>query len=117
MYEKNYQVLPHVLGDGWSLEVRLKKSDLSNSEYTINDVHPANKGFFLYIGTRAENKWREKYYKTGGNYNELFIRYQNDYYLKFNINKTKTRKNQYIFPKQNLLGSFTKKIKIYFYRK
>lgn len=61
-YGKQYQVLPYVLENGWSMEVKLKKSDLENKKYTINDSHPNNKGIFLYIGTRAENKWWEHYF-------------------------------------------------------
>lgn len=61
VYGKDYQVLPYMLEDGWSMEVRLKKSDLQNENLTINDAHPENKGLFLYIGTRAENKWWELY--------------------------------------------------------
>lgn len=61
IYGKEYQVLPYVLEKGWSFEVRLKKSDLHNDKLTINETHPENKGIFLYIGTRAENKWWEKY--------------------------------------------------------
>lgn len=61
LYGKQYQVLPYAIENGWSLEVKLKKSNLENQKYTINDAHPQNKGIFLYIGTRAENKWWEKY--------------------------------------------------------
>lgn len=61
IYGKNYQTLPYVIENGWNLEVRLKKSDLHNDKLTINDNHQNNKGIFLYIGTRAENKWWEKY--------------------------------------------------------
>lgn len=61
IYNKNYQVLPYVIENGWGFEVKLKKSDLHNDNVTINDTHPNNKGIFLYIGTRAENKWWEKY--------------------------------------------------------
>lgn len=61
VYEKRYQVLPYVLENGWSMEVKLKKSDLENENSTLNDTHPENKGMFLYIGTRAENKWWQRY--------------------------------------------------------
>lgn len=61
IYNKNYQVLPYVIENGWGFEVKLKKSELHNDNVTINDTHPNNKGIFLYIGTRAENKWWEKY--------------------------------------------------------
>ena len=61
---QNYQVLPYKIENGWCMEVKLKKSDLENVHTTINDAHPNNKGMFLYIGTRAENKWWEKYTVT-----------------------------------------------------
>lgn len=61
IYGQNYQVLPYQLENGWCMEVKLKKSDLKNEKTTINDVHPNNKGIFLYIGTRSENKWWDKY--------------------------------------------------------
>ena len=61
IYGKDYQVLPYVIENGWNFEIRLKKNDLHNDKVTINDTHPSNKGIFLYIGTRAENKWWEKY--------------------------------------------------------
>lgn len=60
-YGKKYQVLPHALDNGWSMEIKLKKSDLVNDKITLNDVYTENKGIFLYIGTRAENKWWERY--------------------------------------------------------
>lgn len=49
---------------------------------------------------------------TGGNYNELYIRYQNDYYLNFNINKIKNRKNEYFFPKKTKNSLSTNKLKV-----
>lgn len=61
LQDKDYQVLPYVLENGWSIDVNLKKSDLKNDKFTINDNHPDNKGIFFYIGTRAENKWWKKY--------------------------------------------------------
>lgn len=59
--DKNYQVLPYVIENGWNIEIRLKKCDLHNDKLTINETHPNNKGIFFYVGTRAENKWWEKY--------------------------------------------------------
>lgn len=55
--EHGYKVLPTELGDGWKIEVGLKPSDFGNTGDTINALHPDNKGMFLYIGTRMENKW------------------------------------------------------------
>lgn len=54
-----YKILPDTIDDGWHFEVTLKKTDLDRvpSSYTLNDRYPDNKGMFLYIGTRAENKW------------------------------------------------------------
>lgn len=61
IYDKKYQTLPHKLGSGWTMSVKLKKSEFENDKFTINKSHPQNKGMFLYIGTRAENKWFEYY--------------------------------------------------------
>lgn len=74
IYGQNYQVLPYQIENGWCMEVKLKKSELKNEHTTINDVHPNNKGMFLYIGTRAENKWWEKYTVT-----EEFDKTANEY--------------------------------------
>lgn len=80
IYGQNYQVLPYQIENGWCMEVTLKKSDFANNKTTINDSHPNNKGMFLYIGTRAENKWFEKYTiteefeKSGNEYGD------NDYF-------------------------------------
>ena len=70
-----YQVLPDNIGNGWTLEFTLKKSELKNNKYTINDAHKNNKGIFFYIGTRAENKWW-KYY----NAKEDFKKSLNDFF-------------------------------------
>lgn len=55
-----YQILPTTFEDGeiYNLEFTLNKCDLEKeSEKTLNDKYPENKGIFFYIGTRAENKW------------------------------------------------------------
>lgn len=55
-----YQVLPTNLeyNDEWHLEFLINKSEFEKeSDKTLNDKYPNNKGFFFYIGTRAENKW------------------------------------------------------------
>ena len=56
-----YKTLPTDIGNGWNLEFVLNKEDFTNEKQTLNDTHPENKGIFFYIGTRAENKWWEKY--------------------------------------------------------
>lgn len=55
-----YQVLPTILSPGntWEFDFTLKPEDLQKeSERTLNDKYPENKGIFFYMGTRAENKW------------------------------------------------------------
>lgn len=62
-----YQVLPSTLeqGDVWAYEFVLKKEDFEKeSNKTLNDKYPNNKGIFFFIGTRAENKWDYLYDKT-----------------------------------------------------
>jgi len=56
----DYQVLPERVAKGWVSDFWLRKDDLSCTGYTgttLNDTYPENKGFFFYIGTRAENKF------------------------------------------------------------
>ena len=55
-----YAVLPNKLGneETWEFEFTLKRCDMEKeSDKTLNDKYPNNKGIFFYIGTRAENKW------------------------------------------------------------
>ena len=55
-----YQVLPSSFehGDTLNFEFTLKKCDFEKeSDKTLNDKYPQNKGIFFYLGTRAENKW------------------------------------------------------------
>lgn len=61
-----YQVLPSKFDDGdvYNFEFTLKKCDLEKeSDKTLNDKYPNNKGIFFYLGTRAENKWIYEYDK------------------------------------------------------
>ena len=56
----DYQVLPNRFNKGWVSEFWLNKSDdtcSGTTATTINDLYPNNKGFFFYMGTRAENKF------------------------------------------------------------
>ena len=55
-----YRVLPSRMenGDTWELEFELNKCELEKeSDKTLNNKYPNNKGIFFYLGTRAENKW------------------------------------------------------------
>ena len=61
-----YQVLPSKFNDGetYNLEFLINKCELEKeSDRTLNDKYPENKGIFFYIGTRAENKWIYQYDK------------------------------------------------------
>jgi hypothetical protein len=61
-----YQVLPSHFDDGdvYNFEFTLKRCDLEKeSDKTLNDKYPNNKGIFFYLGTRAENKWIYEYDK------------------------------------------------------
>jgi len=57
----DYQVLPDRVEKGWVAEFWLNKGDTNcSSGYTgttLNDTYPDNKGFFFYMGIRAENKF------------------------------------------------------------
>lgn len=58
LFGYDYQTLPTYINGGWTLEFTLKRCDFEKeSDKTLNDLHPENKGIFFYIGTRAENKW------------------------------------------------------------
>lgn len=54
-----YQVLPTRVNKAWVAEFWLNKNEAVCVETgtTLNDQYPDNKGFFFYMGTRAENKF------------------------------------------------------------
>lgn len=58
----SYQVLPTRVNHSWSAEFWLKPKDISTTGTTLNDLYPDNKGFFFYMGTRAENKFWNQFY-------------------------------------------------------
>ena len=55
----SYQVLPTRVNQAWAAEFWVKPQDLcaSYTEKILNDDYSNNKGFFFYMGTRAENKF------------------------------------------------------------
>lgn len=54
----DYQILPDFIQSSWNFEFTLRKKDFEKeSDKTLNDKYPENKGIFFYMGTRAENKW------------------------------------------------------------
>ncbi|TXG84547.1 MAG: hypothetical protein E6R13_02935 [Spirochaetes bacterium] len=54
---ETYEVLPTRVDDAWSAEFWLKRQNLSTQPDILNNTYPNNKGFFFYMGTRAENKF------------------------------------------------------------
>lgn len=58
----NYQVLPTRVNDSWSAEFWIKPEVIQTTGTTLNDLYPNNKGFFFYMGTRAENKFWNQFY-------------------------------------------------------
>jgi len=58
----SYQVLPTRVNHSWSAEFWLKPKDITTTGTTLNDLYPNNKGFFFYMGTRAENKFWNQFY-------------------------------------------------------
>jgi hypothetical protein len=60
----NYEVLPVRVNQAWAAEFWLNPQDLCSvtTGTTLNDVYPNNKGFFFYMGTRAENKFWNQFY-------------------------------------------------------
>ena len=64
-----YQVLPSKFEDGdvFVFEFTMKKCALEKeSDKTLNDKYPNNKGIFFFLGTRAENKWVYQYIDDDG---------------------------------------------------
>lgn len=55
----SYEVLPTRVNKAWAAEFWVKPQDLCSgyTGTTLNDERPNNKGFFFYMGTRAENKF------------------------------------------------------------
>lgn len=58
-----YKVLPNEIGSGWCMEMTLKRQDFESgcAKPKMSEKNPDAAGTFLYIGTRAEDKWW-KYY-------------------------------------------------------
>lgn len=84
-----YQVLPSTFesGDVWQFEFVLNKTEFEKeSEKTLNDKYPENKGIFFYIGTRAENKWVYWYNKD----DECFVLSPDEF-----VEDAEIKKNEY----------------------
>lgn len=60
-----YQVLPTRVNQAWVAQFWLNKDETLCNVYSgstiLNDTYPDNKGFFFYMGTRAENKFWNRF--------------------------------------------------------
>jgi len=54
---ETYEVLPTRVEHAWAAEFWLKRENLETQTTILNETYPNNKGFFFYMGTRAENKF------------------------------------------------------------
>ena len=67
-----YSVLPNMFDDDMCFEVVLKPSkEMIILPKTLNEKYPQNNGFFLYLGTRSENKFWYEYEKIDNDGFEL----------------------------------------------
>lgn len=58
----SYEVLPTRVNHSWAAEFWLNRTQFTvQSGNTLNDLYPDNSGFFFYMGTRAENKFWNKW--------------------------------------------------------
>jgi hypothetical protein len=59
-----YQVLPTRVHEAWTAQFWLKRDSgpcSGNTGTTLNDTYPENSGIFFYMGTRAENKFWNRF--------------------------------------------------------
>lgn len=100
--DDNYKVLPQNIGDGLTFEVVLKKHNFDNDgTYKLNDKYKENKGIFLYIGTRAENKWWKNYI-TEYSPKKIDNGYVIDGYVKSDYNNSDNLNSDYLKPFKDL---------------
>lgn len=59
--DKEYQVLPQYIEDEWDMEFVIRPKDYECKDTILNALYPDNKGIFFYMGTRAENKFKQLY--------------------------------------------------------
>ena len=98
--DNKYQVLPTTIDDTWTLCFTIRPMDYIEKNNTFNNLHPNNKGFFFYIGTRSENKFLNDYNYDFSNYDirtnvnyEKCENFKNDYFSENYIVDEKIVKN------------------------
>lgn len=91
-----YMILPDKLesGEEWNFQFTINKTEFEKeSNKTLNDKYPDNKGIFFYIGTRAENKWVYLYNKKD---DDCFTLSYDDYIEDAHIDKSSHKINSFI---------------------
>lgn len=89
-----YQTLPHRIKSEWNFNIELRPKDYETPQNILNNRHKSNKGFFLYIGSRAENKFWELY-KKNDNMKE-YLKEIDDYSLDYSMTDSKVVEHNYI---------------------
>lgn len=59
--DNQYQVLPSTIDNTWSFSFKIRPMNYEEKDNSFNTLHPNNKGFFFYIGAKAENKFLNDY--------------------------------------------------------
>lgn len=59
--DKQYQIIPSTIDNTWSFSFKIRPMNYEEKDNSFNTLHPNNKGFFFYIGARAENKFLNDY--------------------------------------------------------
>ena len=99
--DDGYKVLPRNIGNGLTFEVVLKRQDFDETGDKLNDRYNSNKGIFLYLGTRAENKWWKQYI-TDFNVETIENGYVTDGYVNSEYNTENSLNSSYIKPYDDL---------------
>ncbi len=94
IYGDKYQTLPHIINNEWDFSITLRKQNYETKNNILNKRYPENKGLFLYIGTRAENKFWELYKKSEIS-NEYKYNDSDDYSIDYDYTQSDVIKHKY----------------------
>lgn len=96
-----YQTLPNRIKNEWNFNITLRKKNYETQYNIVNKRHEDNKGIFLYIGTRSENKFFEMY-KTDDKLSDLISCGSDGYSLDYDIDTNHVIECQYSNINDNL---------------
>lgn len=96
-----YQTLPNRIKNEWNFNITLRKKNYETQYNIVNKRHEDNKGIFLYIGTRSENKFFEMY-KTDDKLSDLISCSSDGYSLDYDIDTNHVIECQYSSITDNL---------------